>query len=1132
LDGTVIDILLGFEDRNAIKYLRDLATDDSDTYIELASATIEDMSSNRNEVESVSSVDAVQVTAYQLDDVDPILLAFDLDMHDRVLTLSFDETVETDGLNVDTIGFTYLSSTMTPYYLTESSGTGTSDDDSDVVTIDLSDEDFNELAKLSVLPLNPEKIRLTVTAAVIKDMNTNQLTDITGVDLDNLPITGFIPDEKAPSIVSFDLDLQNEELTLTFSETILASSVDVTEFTIVGAQNSADERKLQFGTKSEIDSTVIVVYLDTRDLNYIKEVTSLATDSGNSLLYFTSAAVTDMNSNSVTQVDTDAAKVVRPEGYTADDTRPTLVEFAVDMTTRQIALTFDETVDGSKAKFAQFTLSNSATLADASQQYTLAVENAGTIDSTIIVLQLELADVIAIQILDNLFTNADNSFLFMTSYAIVDMVGLPVQATTESAVYAKIFNSGPPQQDCFKASAYQQDTKAPNLLQVDLDLDLNLDHLVLYFDETVDVSTYTANKITIHSTAVGGTSYELVSGQVLTTDGPMVKIQLSKTDRDAIKLFADLAIGKASAYVTVASGAFIDMTSSALANNNAANDLQVENYVVDNTDPILESFQVNIDKDGTGSGSGDDGSGSAWNSQEGTITLNFNEPVNTANYNPKFLVFQSAEDSGDTGNTVEFFRLTGGATASANGLSMTAVITNADLNEVKLLESLYIDEDHTWLYLQPGAITDMAFDGNSVVEIASTAAQQVSSGGFVEDNTRPNVISFDLDMTEEVLTLRFKEPMDVKSFDIEKVTLQASAATAPGRQHTLTLGDVAQGSVDDTVVYVKLELHDLNELKRKVIGREASTTFLTLTEDAIMDQNGKKVMPLVSGENAMSVGIYESDETDPVLEEFDLDLTAEVLTLRFSETVRGNTLNPTQITFHRAVDGVGSSFQLTADSKRSTKVVPFASVGATCTANSNAQASTVCKLNADSSGCATADSGCTYEAMPTSDNNWVQTIALGTLDLNILKRMNDLATKEDGSDTFVAITTSFIDDMYGNEVTQIDETSTNQLLPVTKYEFDLTDPKLVSFCFNMHDGELIMTFDETVDSANLVVAELTMQTSSDHGGIFTDHLDLDSDFNTKFTTESNTVVTVSLNSHDMNLMKINQMVSLLVQTHF
>jgi hypothetical protein len=325
-----------------------------------------------------------------------------------------------------------------------------------------------------------------------------------------------------------------------------------------------------------------------------------------------------------------------------------LVEFAVDMTTRQIALTFDETVDGSKAKFAQFTLSNSATLADASQQYTLAVENAGTIDSTIIVLQLELADVIAIQILDNLFTNADNSFLFMTSYAIVDMVGLPVQATTESAVYAKIFNSGPPQQDCFKASAYQQDTKAPNLLQVDLDLDLNLDHLVLYFDETVDVSTYTANKITIHSTAVGGTSYELVSGQVLTTDGPMVKIQLSKTDRDAIKLFADLAIGKASAYVTVASGAFKDMTSSALANNNAANDLQVENYVVDNTDPILESFQVNID-----------------NGVEGTITLNFNEPVNTANYNPKFLVFQSAEDSGDTGNTVEFFRLTGGATASS-----------------------------------------------------------------------------------------------------------------------------------------------------------------------------------------------------------------------------------------------------------------------------------------------------------------------------------------------------------------------------------------------------------------------------------------------------------------------------------
>jgi hypothetical protein len=436
---------------------------------------------------------------------------------------------------------------------------------------------------------------------------------------------------------------------------------------------------------------------------------------------------------------------------------------------------------------------------------------------------------------------------------------------------------------------YISDKEGPILLQVDLNLDLNLDFMTLYFDETVDTSTYTANKFKIHSADPEGSgdgsgsgdgdeisAYTLQSGTVFSTDGPTVKVRLSKTDRDALKLIDDLAIDEASTYVTLSVGAFKDQTSAAFANPNVEKSLRVTNYVVDNTDPILESFQVNIDKDGTGSGSGDDGSGSAWNSQEGTITLNFNEPVNTANYNPKFLVFQSAEDSGDTGNTVEFFRLTGGATASANGLSMTAVITNADLNEVKLLESLYIDEDHTWLYLQPGAITDMAFDGNSVVEIASTAAQQVSSGGFVEDNTRPNVISFDLDMTEEVLTLHFREPVDVSSYEPTAVTLQAAFDAPVDRKHTLKFGDVVEGSVDHTTVVIKLELDDLNELKRKVIGANKGTTYLTFTEDAIKDQNGERVVERLAPADALPVGSFYSDYTDPILEYFDLDLTTEL----------------------------------------------------------------------------------------------------------------------------------------------------------------------------------------------------------------------------------------------------------------
>ena len=61
---------------------------------------------------------------------------------------------------------------------------------------------------------------------------------------------------------------------------------------------------------------------------------------------------------------------------------------------------------------------------------------------------------------------------------------------------------------------------------------------------------------------------------------------------------------------------------------------------------------------------------------------------------------------------------------------------------------------------------------------------------------------------------------------------------------------------------------------------------------------------------------YVRDTTGPILENFDLDMSNETLTLYFDETVRASSLNVTQITLHSDNTMNGSIYALTNSSDR------------------------------------------------------------------------------------------------------------------------------------------------------------------------------------------------------------------------
>jgi len=118
-------------------------------------------------------------------------------------------------------------------------------------------------------------------------------------------------------LLGFDLDMDIGILTMTFSEAINASSLNVNEITIQASQDGngtswrLNDGPPPFGSITESDDTAIIeIKLGTTDLNAIKWYTDLATNEDNTFVSLTSLSFRDMNKNSVEDVPFDNATIV------------------------------------------------------------------------------------------------------------------------------------------------------------------------------------------------------------------------------------------------------------------------------------------------------------------------------------------------------------------------------------------------------------------------------------------------------------------------------------------------------------------------------------------------------------------------------------------------------------------------------------------------------------------------------------------------------------------------------------------------------------------------------------------------------------------------------------------------------
>ena len=1152
MDDTTLRINLTIDDRNLLKTLK-IGVSNSSLWLTMEDGSIIDQSSEPL-VGLFNGVSAMEVSAYQPDITPPYLETFSLDLDaPGYLWLTFDESMDASSLNTTTITLQNnvtdsLTDNNTFHTLTVLSTNWHYD--RTVQRVSFSSEDLNEIKRLFLLGTTINDTFLSITEGGIRDVFGNPVVTVSNMAA--LRATEVLPDETLPSLVVFSLNLTSETLTLTFSETVNASSLSVPALAlqsdasfminITSFYQLTDNSTILGGDPVGQDSTVITITLGVLDLNRIKKLTDLATESSNTYLTLNDGGINDMNSNPVTPVESSSASQVFM--FFSDKIPPTLVNYDLDMDNGLLSLTFDETVNVSSVQPQEITLLGEPSNTTISLLTLTGAKNISTEDSTVVTILITDTDLNEIKRQRGLAADNMTTHLSLTEDTVLDMNMNKVVPIEDS--------------EALLVSIYTSDTTDPEL--VAFDFNMTSDLLTLFFSETVRVETLQLTSLTLQNQLADEKWTIQYSGALLSNDSTQVVIRLDNRDLNQIKILTNLSTIVTNTYVSITSSLIKDMNNNKAAAINTDSPLLVQNYTPDTRRPSLTSFD--LDMDGSGS-----------------LTLTFSESVNVSSLDVTKVTLASGPVNATDTYTIGTLG-PGSISNSSDGPVIVIDLHFDDLDTIKQLEQLAVSDIVTYLSITEELIRDM--NDNSVIRVGLSNATRVTN--YTADTTPPTLDSFALDLNTGLLHLTFSESV-IGDTLIRNAIILHNSLNGTGSRFMLEEMDVSEFPVNYTLD-IQLSDSELNEVKRITdLATSVHDTWLSIGYGAVFDtsteQNSLIEIPV---NNTLQATNFTADLSSPRLIEFDIDIDAGTLTLTFDETVMSSSLNLTEITLQNATDSANStSYTLTGGSwteEDSTEITvtfsfedlnrikqlrdlasddnnTFSSFTAATVQDMNGnpvvsvlpdRAVTVSNFTEDTTlpelvsfnldlnseqliltftetvdtltlmldqfTIIGAQPGHNYTLTggnTPSDDWYIIVVQLDIGDVNNIKRDLNVATSD--VTTNLLLTEDAILDMNGNEL------NFSEPQEVLNYTADSRTPVLVSFDLDMDSNQLILTFNETVRVPTLVINQVTIQ-DNEHLSLdnasFSDYRSLQ--FSAAITTDD-PVVAIQLHPDDANYIK-------------
>ena len=1175
-NSTVITILIGEIDSNRIKFLTQLATTVSSTFISITRYAISDMNSNK--ITPILTNSPLQVFAFYPDDLSPVLREFSLDMDLRILSLTFDETVDIYSINTALIilqhkSLSTLSLSLPTSYLTVGQTHST------VVSITISDQDFNSLTAQTRLVTSRDDSYIRLLFNAIRDMNENPIEEI--LNGNAILVSQYTPDTSNPSLLSFSIDMDALFLYLTFSETMNTSSLNITTISLhQGLSPSGQSFTLTSSPLTETRfSEIVFIYFSREDANEIKRLRQLAQSQNSTYLSLTSVTITDMNSNPVNP------NYLITYSYTPDSSPPIPENFVLDLTDETINLYFDETVRASSIDGTKFTVQSSndlssPSLVQYSLQYPLVIL---TNDSTFLSARIDVRDLNQLKLRLDLATNSSNTFLAFQYNALVDMALSP-----NSIVGGLIVQS----------SSVIPDTISPNLIQ--FEVDMNSGALTLVFDEPVNISSIYIPGLTVQNAARSRTGLQLSNSSIISpSNGVSIMIRLSDTELNEVKRIDSLFTFLFNSYISISSTFLTDLNGNQVVSRLNGFALRATRYFPDVQRPSIITYSINMNN--------------------GSILLYFSETVNISSVRCSDISISQRQYCNNTYTLSDCVIDTSNATYNSQDIGTAGDIpggygnatkwnttffysttlyfyfTLSDLNNLK---SLRIAADLTSSYLHYKRSTILDQSDLSLLEINCTSPGLFPHGGFVPDSTRPSLTTFTLSLTTGRLNLSFSETVDGSRLTEIELTFVNGRDNSSSLFQYYTLSQVSHSTNLSPYLTVNISTYDLNKIKeRELLATDTSNTFVTINNGFITDTLGYPINA-ITVYSALQASDVMSDLISPRLVSYDLDMNTGTFRFTFDETVNSTSLNPTQLWLQSSANATFSyniisgnqslpystvvsltvsendlnsikNLTTIATSKSNTFIyissnfisdmndnpviaIIYSNAKQVNTFKFDSESPTLLRFSVDLSteilsltfsetinSSSLNPQAITLRSQPapglvyiltggnrtTFYNSLVVNFKLLTYDLNFVKEETSLFTNI--SDSFITYDYNLIQDLNENSIV-----SNSIGLQADSFYGDFVRPNLISFTLDIDSNYLILDFDETVNVNSLSISQITIQSHNNSGDVWMLQKGFLPLYSAPFLDMNSTVVVIELGFLDLNAIKLLTNLAVSSQTTF
>lgn len=401
--------------------------------------------------------------------------------------------------------------------------------------------DLRAVKLITNLATGRENTFISIAPNTVSDWNGNMVFGLPPSTPLELSTNGFVSDSSRASLAGYTFDLNAATISLTFTDVLDISTLDLTQLMVQNSQSAPSEsHTLVDSTTTSTNTDTFVVNLGAQDLASIQSNLGLATMPADTYISFGSSLVRDVSGLEIVAVPPTSAR--GPAMYVADSTNPTLMSFSLDMNMGALSISFSEPVLVSTLTLQMMTIQNSLVTPTVSYTLTNGTYQVEGATATSVQITFTYEDLNLIKSLTGLASSLLDTFISLTQDFVTDTNNNPIQPATRQGM------------------AYTPDSVPPTLLYFDLRL-TTAGMIELRFSEAISYPVSTQRNIVLQNTPFNPSVFRMLGQRDTITTLPVLDtVQIIPSQPLLLELINNpsIAASTSNLYLSIAEGSFTD----------------------------------------------------------------------------------------------------------------------------------------------------------------------------------------------------------------------------------------------------------------------------------------------------------------------------------------------------------------------------------------------------------------------------------------------------------------------------------------------------------------------------------------------------------------------------------------------